>query len=162
MIPGSRGSGAEKGSVDMKLASPGRLAALLGAGVSAVTGLALCSPAAALAVPVRPSPAASASPCGQLTSPPAYKHFIIVMDENESYSDIIGSSQAPYINSLASECGLASNYHNITHDSLPNYLGITSALTFAKLLPFDEDCLPSSSCQVASSNLFHQAKSWKE
>ena len=56
----------------MKLASPGRLAALLGAGVSAVTGLALCSPAAALAVPVRPSPAASASPCGQLTSPPAY------------------------------------------------------------------------------------------
>jgi hypothetical protein len=69
---------------------------------------------------------------------------------------------APYINSLAKECGLASKYHNITHDSLPNYLGITSGLTYSSLLPFDEDCLPSASCEVTTNNIFNQASSWKE
>jgi hypothetical protein len=107
---------------------------------------------------VAPSP----SPCGTLTTAPAYKHVIVVMDENHSYGNIIGSSQAPYINMLAAECGLAAEYHNITHDSLPNYLGITSGLTYQSLLPFDKDCLPSSSCEVTTSNVFHQASSWKE
>jgi phospholipase C len=123
--------------------------------------VALCVPAAALAQ-ARPAPAASSSPCGTVTTAPTYKHVIIIMDENQSYSDIVGSSQAPYINSLASECGLASEYHNITHDSLPNYLSITSGIAFSKLAPFDNDCTPSSSCEVTSNNLFHQAGSWKE
>ncbi len=105
---------------------------------------------------------ASASPCGRLSAPPAYKHVIIVMDENHSYSGIIGNARAPYVNSLASECGLASNYHNITHHSLPNYLGITSGLPLASLLRFDHDCLPSPSCEITSANLFSQAGSWKE
>jgi hypothetical protein len=107
---------------------------------------------------VAPSP----SPCGTRTTAPTYKHVIVVMDENHSYSNIIGSSQAPYINMLAAECGLAAEYHNITHDSLPNYLGITSGLAYSSLLPFDKDCLPSSSCEVTTSNVFHQASSWKE
>jgi phospholipase C len=106
--------------------------------------------------------APNASPCGTRTTAPTYKHVIVVMDENHSYSNIIGSSQAPYINMLAAECGLAAEYHNITHDSLPNYLGITSGLAYSSLLPFDKDCLPSSSCEVTTSNVFHQASSWKE
>jgi hypothetical protein len=108
---------------------------------------------------VAPPPA---SPCGTLTTAPTYKHVIVIMDENNSYGNIIGSSQAPYINSLAAGCGLASEYHNITHDSLPNYLGITSGLAYSSLLPFDKDCLPSSSCEVTGTNIFHQASSWKE
>jgi phosphatidylinositol-3-phosphatase len=135
--------------------------ALLTAVVALSAAAALCVPSAALAQ-ARPAPSASSSPCGQVTTAPTYKHVIIVMDENTSYNSIIGSSQAPYINSLASECGLASNYHNITHVSLPNYLGITSGLGFSKLLPFDGDCSPSSSCEVTTNNLFHQAKKWKE
>jgi phospholipase C len=145
----------------MKLAHLSRPAVLMAAAVPVVTTLALCGPAAAL---VHDSPATAASgPCGTVTTPPVYKHVIIIMDENQSYSDIIGNtSQAPYINSLASECGLASNYHNITHDSLPNYLGITSGVAYKKLLPFDGDCLPSSSCHITTANLFSQASSWKE
>jgi len=46
--------------------------------------------------------------------------------ENHSYSEIIGSSSAPYINSLASGCGLATNYTAVTHPSLPNYIAATS------------------------------------
>ncbi len=47
--------------------------------------------------------------------------------ENHSFGDIIGNTaQAPYLNSLAAECGLATNYHNISHPSLPNYIAATS------------------------------------
>jgi hypothetical protein len=34
-------------------------------------------------------------------APPVYDHVVIVIEENEDYGDIIGSPDAPYINSLA-------------------------------------------------------------
>jgi hypothetical protein len=49
-----------------------------------------------------------------------------ILIENHSYNEIIGSSAAPYINQLASECGLATNYFAISHPSLPNYVALTS------------------------------------
>jgi phospholipase C len=109
------------------------------------------------------APAASASgPCGTLTSAPAYTHVIWVMMENHSYNTIIGSSQAPYINALANGCGLATNYHNITHPSLPNYLGATSGLPLiGLLLPFVTDCSPSILCNSSSRSIFGQVPSWK-
>jgi len=50
--------------------------------------------------------------------------------ENHSYNQIIGSSQAPYINSLAGQFGLATNYRAVAHPSLPNYLALTGGSTF--------------------------------
>ena len=35
--------------------------------------------------------------------------------ENHPYDEIIGSKDAPFTNRLAAECGLATNFHNITH-----------------------------------------------
>jgi phosphatidylinositol-3-phosphatase len=61
---------------------------------------------------------------------PDYSHIVVVMEENHSYSQIIGSSQAPYINSLASEGALFTNSHAITHPSEPNYMAITSGSTY--------------------------------
>jgi hypothetical protein len=49
--------------------------------------------------------------------------------ENHSYSEIIGSANAPYINGLAGQCGLATNYFAISHPSLPNYIALTSGST---------------------------------
>jgi hypothetical protein len=49
--------------------------------------------------------------------------------ENHSYDEIIGSNAAPYINRLAGKCGLAANFHAITHPSLPNYIAMTSGRT---------------------------------
>jgi hypothetical protein len=51
--------------------------------------------------------------------------------ENTGYGSIIGSSQAPYINSLAKQNGLATNYFALDHPSLPNYLGLTAGQTFS-------------------------------
>jgi len=110
------------------------------------------------------SPAAAASrPCGTASAPRTYQHVVWIWMENHSFSDIIGNtSQAPYINSLAASCGLATNYHNITHPSLPNYLAATSGLAQARLpvLSF-LDCSPSVVCDTSAPSIFGQGETWK-
>jgi acid phosphatase len=51
---------------------------------------------------------------------------MIVLMENHDYGQIIGSGQAPYINSLASSNGLATHWSAISSPSLPNYLALVS------------------------------------
>src|SRR5690349_615872 len=51
--------------------------------------------------------------------------FTIVL-ENHDYAEIVGSSNAPYINSLIAKGGLATNYKDTNHPSLPNYLHMIS------------------------------------
>jgi hypothetical protein len=48
------------------------------------------------------------------------------MEENHAYNEIIGSSSAPYINSLAAQGALMTNSFAIEHPSEPNYLDIFS------------------------------------
>src|SRR5690242_2771827 len=60
---------------------------------------------------------------------PLPAHVVIVMEENHSYSEIIGSSQAPYINTLASEGALFTSSYAVAHPSEPNYLAIFSGST---------------------------------
>jgi phosphatidylinositol-3-phosphatase len=106
---------------------------------------------------------ATASPrCGQV--PPgsaSYSHVIWVWMENQSYEQIVGSSSAPYLNSLARQCGLATNYHNITHPSLPNYIAATSGLAARALRPFRSDCNPSARCSTKAPSIFAQSPSWR-
>jgi acid phosphatase len=56
-------------------------------------------------------------------------HIVVVVEENHGYSEIIGSSQAPYINTLATEGASFTNSHAITHPSEPNYLALFSGST---------------------------------
>jgi hypothetical protein len=51
-----------------------------------------------------------------------------ILLENVGYS-VVGSSSAPYLNSLADRCGVATNYQAISHPSLPNYIALTSGST---------------------------------
>jgi phosphatidylinositol-3-phosphatase len=51
--------------------------------------------------------------------------FTIVL-ENHDYAEIIGSANAPYINSLIAQGALATNYKDTLHPSLPNYLYMIS------------------------------------
>ena len=61
--------------------------------------------------------------------PGAPAHIVVVIDENESYQNVIGSTYAPFVNSLTSEGTLFSNYFAISHPSQPNYLAIYSGST---------------------------------
>jgi hypothetical protein len=106
--------------------------------------------------------AARTGPCGTARRSRArYSHVIWILEENHSYGKIIGSSSAPYINALARECGLATNYHNISHPSLPNYVGMTSGLALSRLRRFSDDCSPSSTCSTSAPSILGQSPSWK-
>ncbi len=60
-------------------------------------------------------------------TPPVYDHVVIVMEENENYSSIIGNTlEAPYINTLANSGALFTNMRSVTHPSHPNYLELYS------------------------------------
>ncbi|MDX8441943.1 alkaline phosphatase family protein, partial [Mesorhizobium australafricanum] len=56
-------------------------------------------------------------------------HVVVVVEENHSYSEIIGSSSAPYINSLAGQGTLFTNYYAMAHPSQPNYFVMFSGST---------------------------------
>jgi len=99
-------------------------------------------------------------PCGTASVASVhYTHVLWIWMENHSYSQIIGSRYAPYINGLAGKCGLATNYHNITHPSLPNYIAATSGLSALK--QFKTDCEPSATCSTNAPSIFGQVSSWK-
>lgn len=57
-------------------------------------------------------------------------HIFLVYMENHSVNDIIGSPNAPYINSLANAYGYAQNYYALTHPSMPNYWPILGGSDF--------------------------------
>jgi phosphatidylinositol-3-phosphatase len=126
---------------------------------------ALLSPSAT-AVPVTPVPSPTQSrPAAtrEPTSPPppvvpAFSHIFIIVMENHEYGSIIGSSAAPYINSLANSYGLATNYYGASHPSLPNYLALTAGSTFG----ITSDC---TTCYVNATNIADQVewsgRSWK-
>jgi len=71
--------------------------------------------------------------------------------ENKDYRSVIGSRKAPYENLLARRCGLATNYHGVTHPSLPNYLAATGGATFG----VRDDAGPAAH-RVAGDSLFGQ------
>jgi|CZKJ01.1.fsa_nt_gi acid phosphatase len=66
---------------------------------------------------------------GSGTSIPKFTHAFLVIEENHSYSAVIGSSSMPYLNGLASANGLATQYYADTHPSLPNYFMLTAGAT---------------------------------
>jgi uncharacterized membrane protein len=53
-------------------------------------------------------------------------HVVIVMEENHSFANIIGSSSAPFINSLAQQGALFTQSFAVEHPSQPNYLDLFS------------------------------------
>lgn len=56
--------------------------------------------------------------------PPKPDHTVIVVMENKHRSSVIGSSKAPYINSLAKQGANMMQSFGVTHPSQPNYIAM--------------------------------------
>jgi len=69
---------------------------------------------------------------------PHYDHVIVVMEENHGYNELIGSTNAPFINYLAKNGALFTDSHGVTHPSQPNYLALFSGSTQGSN---NDDCL---------------------
>ncbi len=73
-----------------------------------------------------PSAAAASSPTALAPRPPRLAHIFLIVDENRSYSQIVGNPAAPYLNGLIRRYALATGYVALFHPSLPNYIALTS------------------------------------
>jgi phospholipase C len=60
---------------------------------------------------------------------PRPQHIIIVVEENHSFDEIIGSPDAQFINSLAKKGALFTHSSGVTHPSQPNYLALFAGST---------------------------------
>jgi hypothetical protein len=77
------------------------------------------------------SPIATSGNAGPGSGVPAFAHVFLVLMENHDYDAVIGNADAPYINrTLAAAGTVFTQYGNIAHPSLPNYLALTGGDTF--------------------------------
>jgi hypothetical protein len=75
---------------------------------------------------------------------------LTVIEENHSFAQ--EQSGMPYLWSLAQKYGYASNYHGVSHPSLPNYLAIAGGSTFG----ITDDNYPSAH-RVPRPDIYNQA-----
>jgi Phosphoesterase family len=103
----------------------------------AILGM-LAAAASARAVP--------ADPTGRFPTP---ARVAVLVLENRSFGQVIGSPDAPYLNRLARRYALATRYYAIGHPSLPNYLALLGGSTF----DIRSDCR---FCDIAARSLVAQ------
>ena len=72
---------------------------------------------------------ASGSSSAVATGIPQPGHVVVVMIENHSFGEVMGSSGAPFLNRLAARGATFTQLYAITHPSEPNYLALFSGST---------------------------------
>jgi hypothetical protein len=75
-------------------------------------------------------------------------HVMVLMMENQSVPDVIGSSSAPYQTQLSKNYEYATQSYGLGHFSLDNYLGLVSGNWYSWSTG---DCSPGSGCMAPSS-----------
>ena len=73
------------------------------------------------------TPASAAPP---RASAPQFSRVVVIVMENKGYDQIVGNPDAPYLNGLISQGGLATQFYATRHPSLPNYLALIGGSTF--------------------------------
>ena len=99
---------------------------------AALLALCGCSPGGG---PAEPGAVQSSLTARSATEPastaalPRPQHVVVVIEENHPYQDIIGSTAAPYLNSLADQGASFTESYAVAHPSEPNYLALFSGST---------------------------------
>lgn len=101
----------------------------------------------------------ASAPAHAAAAVPTPDHTIVVVFENHAYNQVIGSSSAPYINSLKSGGANLSASYAETHPSQPNYFALFSGSTQGIT---DDSCYTPgfSSAPNLASELIAAGKSW--
>jgi hypothetical protein len=101
-----------------------------------------------------PRPGPQPPPSGTV---PQFGHVVVVVEENHSYSEVIGNSVMPYLNSLASQYGVATRYFANTHPSIGNYF----MLTTGQIVTNDDTFAGTVSVDNIVRELIIAGKTWK-
>ncbi|MFO0723506.1 MAG: alkaline phosphatase family protein [Myxococcota bacterium] len=82
---------------------------------------------------------------------PRFTHVFVIVMENTSEDTLQMSTNTPYIHGLISAWSSASDYHGVTHPSMPNYLAMTSNVDTSGI---HCDCQPTGgTCNALNCNL---------
>jgi hypothetical protein len=87
------------------------------------------TPSRARATSSTPKPSPTQTPTATHSTTPApagHPHVMVIVEENHSLGQVIGNGAMPYLNSLARSYALATDWSDLSHPSLPNYLGLLS------------------------------------
>ncbi|MFK0293643.1 alkaline phosphatase family protein [Streptomyces sp. NPDC090442] len=122
------------------------LAALAGAAALAAASLGLWATTGATA-------------SAQAAGLPAPDHVVVVVLENHAYDQVVGSSDAPYLNSLKAGGADLTQSHALTHPSEPNYYMLFSGSNQGRT---DDGCVSVGSMTAPNlaSELIAAGKSW--
>jgi acid phosphatase len=82
---------------------------------------------------------------------------VVVLEENHDYSSVIGNSAMPYLNGLATQYALATQYYADTHPSIGNYF----MLTTGQILTNDDGSTATVSADNLVRHLVTAGKTWK-
>ncbi len=86
-------------------------------------------------LPAPPPPTPPASNVGELD------HVFMVYMENKGYTDIVGSPNAPFLNSLINAYGFSNNFYALTHPSLPNYYPVIGGTDYGLTYECEDVCI---------------------
>jgi phosphatidylinositol-3-phosphatase len=107
---------------------------------------------------ITPTSSLSNAPTTATTAAPAtealgsLRKILVIMEENHSIQQVFPGGM-PYLWSLARRYGYASNWSDVGHPSLPNYLAIFGGSAFGE----PADCTPSPGCTYPGPTAFGQA-----
>ena len=84
-----------------------------------------------------------------------FDYILIILMENKNFNQINGSSSAPYLNQLARNYSLATQYIACDHPSLPNYMCLTGGNNYFS----GSNCSPIGSCTTSNSSIVDRVES---
>jgi len=108
-------------------------------------------PAASTPAAVATAPAPSSAP-GPAGNPGPVRKILVIVEENHSIQQIFPGGM-PYLWSLAQGYAYATDWSDVAHPSLPNYLAIFAGSAFND----PQDCAPGPGCSYPGPTVFGQA-----
>jgi len=99
----------------------------------------------------------TAPPPNQPPGVPQFSHVVLLVEENHDYSEVVGNSDMPYLNSLITQYGLATQYYANVHPSIGNYF----MLSTGQVVTTDDAFSGMVDVDNIVRELTAQGKSWK-
>lgn len=88
---------------------------------------------------------------------PRSNHVVVVVEENHSYSSVIGNSAMPYLNSLGAKYGVAKQYYANSHPSIGNYFEMTTG----QIITNNDSFTSTVTADNMVRHMLSAAKTWK-